>query len=94
MDLSSLAFQCCAIFAIFRKFSQFSHLRANLDISPFSTFQRTVGLKISDVPLQNKNLAVYCTTDEEENIFLEYFNYVLESLNLQRPPNWRKALIN
>ena len=41
---------------------------------------------------QLDDMAVYCTTDEEENIFLEYFNYALESLNLHRPTNWREAL--
>ena len=41
---------------------------------------------------QLDDMAVYCTTDEEENIFLEYFNYALESLSLNRPTNWREAL--
>ena len=36
---------------------------------------------------QFDDMAVYCTTDEDENIFEEYFNYVLESLNLHRPTN-------
>ena len=37
-------------------------------------------------------MAVYCATAQAENIFLEYFNYVLESLNLYHPTNWREAL--
>ena len=36
---------------------------------------------------QFDDIAVYCTTDEEENIFEEYFNYALESLNLHHPTN-------
>ena len=51
---------------------------------------------------QLDDMAVYCTTDEEENIFLvrifpylcafKTFFYALESLNLHRPTNWREAL--
>ena len=38
------------------------------------------------------DMAVYCGSVEDENIFLEYFNYVLENLNLHHPTNWREAL--
>ena len=37
-------------------------------------------------------MAVYCAVANDENIFTEYFNYVLESLNLHPPANWREAL--
>ena len=37
-------------------------------------------------------MAVYCRSVEDENIFLEYFNYVLENLNLHHSTNWREAL--
>ena len=41
---------------------------------------------------QLDDMAVYCTTDEEENIFLKYFNYALESLYLHHLTVWREAL--
>ena len=37
-------------------------------------------------------MAVCCATVEDENLFLEYFSYVLESLNLHHPTDWREAL--
>ena len=39
-----------------------------------------------------EDMAVYCGSVEDENIFLEYFNYVSENLNLHHPTNWREAL--
>ena len=41
---------------------------------------------------QLDDMAVYCAVANDENIFTEYFNYVLESLNLHPPANWREAL--
>ena len=41
---------------------------------------------------QLDNMAVCCATVEDENLFLEYFSYVLESLNLHHPTDWREAI--
>ena len=48
-------------------------IQSLVGLMSFCTFQRTVGLN---------DMAVYCTTDEEGNIFLEYFNYALDFSNL------------
>lgn len=62
----------------------------------FYTFLRTVGLKMSHFPLQDNNLMIWlCIVRQQKmrTFFLEYFNYVLASLNLHRPTNGREALV-
>ena len=38
-------------------------------------------------------MGLNCDLPDEDNVFVEYFNYVVESLHLQPLTNWRQALL-
>ena len=42
---------------------------------------------------QLDDMGVYCEMPDEDNIYDEYFNYVVEIQDLQPPTKWRQALL-
>ena len=41
---------------------------------------------------QLEDMGEYCEVPEENSVYVEYFNYVIETQNLQSPTSWREAL--